>query len=86
MRGLAVQSAGHSVTLKGRVNTWKILDGSAGALHSARLDGHRAMGDNPTPNNSPKWRNWQTHQIQGLAPSRVSGFKSRLRHHLFLSH
>jgi len=38
------------------------------------------MGDNPTPNNLPKWRNWQTHQIQGLAPSRVSGFKSRLRH------
>ena len=28
----------------------------------------------------PKWRNWQTHQIQGLAPARVSGFKSRLRH------
>ncbi len=32
----------------------------------------------------PKWRNWQTHQIQGLAPSGVSGFKSRLRHHFFL--
>ncbi len=85
MRGLAVQSAGHSVTLKGRVSPWKILEGIVGTLHSARLDGHRAMGDNPTPNNLPKWRNWQTHQIQGLAPSRVSGFKSRLRHQLLYS-
>ncbi len=31
----------------------------------------------------PKWRNWQTHQIQGLAPLGVSGFKSRLRHQTF---
>lgn len=28
----------------------------------------------------PKWRNWQTHMIQGHAPLRVSGFNSRLRH------
>jgi hypothetical protein len=28
----------------------------------------------------PKWRNWQTRQIQGLVPARVSGFESPLRH------
>ena len=31
----------------------------------------------------PKWRNWQTRQIQGLVPARVSGFESPLRHQTF---
>src|SRR5439155_9460984 len=34
----------------------------------------------------PKWRNWQTRQIQGLVPARVSGFASPLRHHPQLIH
>src|SRR2546426_2457593 len=34
----------------------------------------------------PKWRNWQTRQIQGLVPARVSGFESPLRHHPQLVH
>src|SRR5437773_3219691 len=34
----------------------------------------------------PKWRNWQTRQIQGLVPARVSGFESPLRHHPQLIH
>jgi hypothetical protein len=29
----------------------------------------------------PKWRNWQTRQIQGLVWATTWGFKSPLRHH-----
>ena len=28
-----------------------------------------------------KWRNWQTHQLEGLAPARAWGFESPLPHH-----
>ncbi len=28
----------------------------------------------------PKWRNWQTRQVQGLVVASPCGFKSRLRH------
>ena len=28
----------------------------------------------------PKWRNWQTRQVQGLVAARLCGFDSRLRH------
>jgi hypothetical protein len=35
---------------------------------------------------TPKWRNWQTHQIQGLAWATTCRFKSCLRHHPYLNH
>ena len=31
-----------------------------------------------------KWRNWQTHQLEGLTVARPWGFESPLPHHLFL--
>jgi hypothetical protein len=34
---------------------------------------------------TPKWRNWQTHWIQGPALARACGFKSRLRHQYTLN-
>ena len=30
----------------------------------------------------PKWRNWQTRQVQGLVGIGLSGFESPLRHHV----
>ena len=30
---------------------------------------------------SRKWRNWQTHQLEGLALARAWGFESPLPHH-----
>ena len=51
-------------------------------MESPTLTGFGRIEDNPS-RLVPKWRNWQTHQIQGLAPARVSGFKSRLRHQNF---
>ena len=32
--------------------------------------------------NLPKWRNWQTRWVQGPVGATLSGFKSRLRHHI----
>ncbi len=34
--------------------------------------------------NVRKWRNWQTHQLEGLTLARAWGFESPLPHHLFL--
>ncbi len=31
-----------------------------------------------------KWRNWQTHHLEGVAPSLAYGFKSRLPHMMAL--
>jgi hypothetical protein len=33
------------------------------------------------PPSSRKWRNWQTHQLEGLALARAWGFESPLSHH-----
>jgi hypothetical protein len=30
-----------------------------------------------------KWRNWQTHQLEGLTLARAWGFESPLPHHYF---
>ena len=35
---------------------------------------------------SRKWRNWQTHQLEGLAVAIPWGFESPLPHHSTLAH
>ena len=37
-------------------------------------------GSRPDPPSSRKWRNWQTHQLEGLAFARTWGFESPLSH------
>jgi hypothetical protein len=44
-----------------------------------RADGHH--GFSPDLPSSRKWRNWQTHQLEGLAVAIPWGFESPLSHH-----
>jgi preprotein translocase subunit SecG len=46
-----------------------------GSVRALRTDRARP------PSNSRKWRNWQTHQLEGLAMATSWGFESPLSHH-----
>src|SRR5438445_6948525 len=47
--------------------TWEKIDGSARLMRASTA--------------KPKWRNWQTRQLQELVPAREWRFESSLRHY-----
>ena len=52
-------------------------------MFSRILDGFRIRPSiSIGPHTSRKWRNWQTHQLEGLALARAWGFESPLPHHV----
>ena len=71
-------SAGDSEARTGGTGADDACTGTGAAVRSVRLEPDRRTPSTRTA--TRKWRNWQTHQLEGLAVVIPSGFKSPLPH------